>query len=319
MTGCHAAKAIDPASMRRVLTGQLGIVHSEHCSLFQQSGSTRKASFGGRVTRSCQHLRVSTDLMQDGPLPAEPMPCPRRLGRQCKIRMRRRRKNDQNVILSCPQWAEARRGLRAAAGDRWGDVPYLLGGCGTRKDVRTGQALDGSKEKWKPDLAVSKATIQFLEKTRRLPSQHAPKRREAKDCPMWPSKRDCNSGLYRTRINQTIYFPAASNQRTDYIAGPPLPTERRQYGHTRPASRAATWVYRRCQASSIAVESYDLVAVLIKLQERNLVVMACYEARNGESETEREADLAERPRAIDTATKRAQEKIGDLLELNSCT
>jgi hypothetical protein len=34
----------------------------------------------------------------------------------------------RHVILSCPQWAEARRVLRAAAGDRWGDVPYLLGG-----------------------------------------------------------------------------------------------------------------------------------------------------------------------------------------------
>jgi hypothetical protein len=39
--------------------------------------------------------------------------------------------------------------------------------------------------------------------------------------------------------------------------------------------------------------------------------MACYKARNGGSEAEREADLAERLQAIDTATKRAQEKIGD--------
>jgi hypothetical protein len=33
--------------------------------------------------------------------------------------------------------------------------------------------------------------------------------------------------------------------------------------------------------------------------------MACYEARNGESEAEREVDLAERLQAIDIATKRA--------------
>jgi hypothetical protein len=31
--------------------------------------------------------------------------------------------------------------------------------------VRTGQLLDGLKEEWKPDLAVVKATIRFLEKT----------------------------------------------------------------------------------------------------------------------------------------------------------
>jgi hypothetical protein len=77
----------------------------------------------------------------------------------------------QHVILSCPRWAEARRELRAAAGDRWGDVPYLLGGWGTRKDVRTGQLLDGPKEEWKPDLVVVKATIRFLKKTGRLSFQ----------------------------------------------------------------------------------------------------------------------------------------------------
>lgn len=77
----------------------------------------------------------------------------------------------RHVILSCPQWAEARRELRAAAGDRWGDVPYLLGGWGTRKDVRTGQLLDRPRETWKPDLAVVKATIRFLEKTGRLSFQ----------------------------------------------------------------------------------------------------------------------------------------------------
>ncbi|KAM0708882.1 hypothetical protein Q7P35_002918 [Cladosporium inversicolor] len=85
-------------------------------------------------------------------------------------------------------------------------------------------------------------------------------------------------------------------------------------------NRAAVWVNQRCQASSVPVESYDIAAVLIKLRERNLVVMACYKARNGESEAEREEDLAERLRAIDTATKRAQEKIGDeLLDVILCT
>jgi ribonuclease HI len=77
----------------------------------------------------------------------------------------------RHVILSCPMWAEYRSELREAAGDRWGDVPYLLGGWGTRKDNRTGQLLDGPKEKWKPNLEVVKATIGFLEKTGRLTFQ----------------------------------------------------------------------------------------------------------------------------------------------------
>jgi hypothetical protein len=48
--------------------------------------------------------------------------------------------------------------------------------------------------------------------------------------------------------------------------------------------------------------------------------MACYKARNGELEAEREADLAERLQAIDIAIKRAQEKIGDEpLDVILCT
>jgi hypothetical protein len=34
-------------------------------------------------------------------------------------------------------------------------------------DVRTGQLLDGPKEEWKPDLVVDKATIRFLDSSRK--------------------------------------------------------------------------------------------------------------------------------------------------------
>ena len=77
----------------------------------------------------------------------------------------------KHVLLWCPRWADERRELRAVVGDRSGDISYLLGGWGSRKDIRTGQLLDGPKEKWKPDLEVVKATIRFLEKTGRLTYQ----------------------------------------------------------------------------------------------------------------------------------------------------
>jgi hypothetical protein len=81
-------------------------------------------------------------------------------------------RNDEEIIryliLSYPRWIVERRELRKAIGVRSGDVPYLLGGWGSRKDVRTGQFLDGPQEKWKPDMEVVKATIRFLEKTGRL-------------------------------------------------------------------------------------------------------------------------------------------------------
>jgi hypothetical protein len=77
----------------------------------------------------------------------------------------------RHLILSCPRWTDERRELRETAGARSGDVSYLLGGWGSRKDVRTGQLLDGPKEKWKSDIEVVKATIRFLEKTGRLTYQ----------------------------------------------------------------------------------------------------------------------------------------------------
>ena len=77
----------------------------------------------------------------------------------------------RHLILSCPRWTDERRELHETVGARSGDVSYLLGGWGSRKDVRTGQLLDGPKEKWKSDIKVVKATIRFLEKTGRLTYQ----------------------------------------------------------------------------------------------------------------------------------------------------
>jgi hypothetical protein len=73
-----------------------------------------------------------------------------------------------HVLLRCDRYAEARKALREAAGDRWGDASYLLGGWSGRKDVRTGEFVDGPRESWKPDLKVVKASIRFLYQTGRL-------------------------------------------------------------------------------------------------------------------------------------------------------
>jgi hypothetical protein len=50
------------------------------------------------------------------------------------------------------------------------------------------------------------------------------------------------------------------------------------------------------------VDSYDIVAVLIRIYERSLVVMVYYEARKVRSEAERESDLVERLQEIKLAT-----------------
>jgi hypothetical protein len=73
----------------------------------------------------------------------------------------------QHVILVCRQWVKEREELRVVAEGRAGDVSFLLGGWGIKKDSK-GQFIDGPREKWMPDLKVVKATIRFLEQTRRL-------------------------------------------------------------------------------------------------------------------------------------------------------
>jgi hypothetical protein len=53
-------------------------------------------------------------------------------------------------------------------GERGGDLSYLLGGWGKRKEATTGKLVDGEKKKWKSDIKVVKATVQSLQETGRL-------------------------------------------------------------------------------------------------------------------------------------------------------
>ena len=79
----------------------------------------------------------------------------------------------RHVLLQCQRWAEHRKILKKIAGYRWGDVSYMLGGWGTKKHWKTGELLDGPMDKWKPDLDVVAATVQFLKKTGRLDTAQA--------------------------------------------------------------------------------------------------------------------------------------------------
>lgn len=50
-----------------------------------------------------------------------------------------------HFLLRCKKWNEERIELRQAAGTRWGDLSYLLGGWSDFRDV-TGRLVDGNKE-----------------------------------------------------------------------------------------------------------------------------------------------------------------------------
>jgi hypothetical protein len=73
-----------------------------------------------------------------------------------------------HVLCVCPLWATQWKTLQAIAGDRLGDVSYLLGGRGKCRDARSGKLLDGEKDNWTLDLTVVKATVQYLQETGQL-------------------------------------------------------------------------------------------------------------------------------------------------------
>ena len=75
----------------------------------------------------------------------------------------------KHVILQCPMWKTERQRLREAAGGRWGDVSFLLGGKSRKRDSRTGALIDG--EKWKPDMRMVRETIAFLRSTGRFAAE----------------------------------------------------------------------------------------------------------------------------------------------------
>jgi hypothetical protein len=75
----------------------------------------------------------------------------------------------QHVVLQCPMWTSQREQLKEVAGNRWGDMSFLLGGKSRKSDPRTGQSIDG--DRWKPDMKVVRATIAFLKSTGRFSAQ----------------------------------------------------------------------------------------------------------------------------------------------------
>ena len=71
-----------------------------------------------------------------------------------------------HFLFSCGRWTQQRSRLRQQHGNRFGDLSYALGGYSSRQEG--GENIDGPIERWKPDINVVKATIQFAKDTGRL-------------------------------------------------------------------------------------------------------------------------------------------------------
>lgn len=74
----------------------------------------------------------------------------------------------KHFLFTCPQWAEGRHDLIRQAGERWGDLSYLLGGWSDWVDNRTGKGKDGDRDLWKPNIKLIRKVIEFANGTGRL-------------------------------------------------------------------------------------------------------------------------------------------------------
>ena len=72
-----------------------------------------------------------------------------------------------HVLLWCERWNHLRDGFKERAGQRWGDISYLLGGRSSRRHPTTRRFID-EPEKWRPDCKMVWETVQFLKATGRF-------------------------------------------------------------------------------------------------------------------------------------------------------
>jgi hypothetical protein len=62
----------------------------------------------------------------------------------------------EHVLPLCPKWNVERLLLCEPVGDRYNDVPFVLGGYETRKDGQSDSLLDGHRGKRLPDIELVK-------------------------------------------------------------------------------------------------------------------------------------------------------------------
>ena len=85
-----------------------------------------------------------------------------------------------------------------------------------------------------------------------------------------------------------------------------LPTEQRQDGHQRHAFRALLWVNQRCKARTVPIPSYDIVAAEIDTVQGVVLLVAAYEAGDGEDTATNEQEVAHWLQLIEEAFRGRQ-------------
>ncbi|KAF2258524.1 hypothetical protein CC78DRAFT_478496, partial [Lojkania enalia] len=93
-----------------------------------------------------KHSRLNSDLVRTKAV--ESIDC------ECGLR----REIARYFLFECTRWTEQRMPLVEAAGARWGDLSFFLGGRTERKTA-TGEYLDGPPKSWTPDIEIVKQAI----------------------------------------------------------------------------------------------------------------------------------------------------------------
>jgi hypothetical protein len=81
------------------------------------------------------------------------------------------RENVFHFLFLCPTWREQRQHLQITMRDRWTDLSYALSGWSDMENLTLGKLVDGRRDRWKPNIGVLKAVIQFVKTTGRLQSE----------------------------------------------------------------------------------------------------------------------------------------------------
>jgi hypothetical protein len=84
-------------------------------------------------------------------------------------------------------------------------------------------------------------------------------------------------------------------------------TTTRSDSYARHAFRAVIWVNSRYRATQIDADSYDVAAVIIHLKDRDLLLVAGYEARVADTEASRKQDLVAMLRTLETTVRKARQ------------
>lgn len=96
------------------------------------------------------------------------------------------------------------------------------------------------------------------------------------------------------------------------------PTTRNHETHPRHSFRSVIWTHTKIRASQITVDCHDITAIVMHLDKRSILLISCYDPRDGATLEEREEALGTRTDMIIATMARARTDIGGEVDTIIC-